>query len=187
VAVLAVPNLITLLRLLCSPLLVWLLVSGDYKTAFVTTILAGVTDWLDGLAARHFHSGGKLGILFDPLADKALLVTLFVTLTALHFIPGWLLWLVIVRDLVIVTGALLVRWRRGIREFRPSLLGKVSTFFQILYVLFVLLETAFPYDRLPLLTEAALFSCAIFTALSGLNYVRIGIGMARRPPVAQAI
>jgi cardiolipin synthase (CMP-forming) len=91
-----------------------------------------------------------------------------------------MLTLVIGRDLVIVIGALLVRLLRGVRKFLPSTVGKVSTFFQIVLVLLALLYAAFPFQAFLWLKCTALWLSAFFTALSGSDYVRRGILMARR-------
>jgi cardiolipin synthase len=173
------PNFITSLRLIASPVLVWLLIQFRFRAALALVLLAGLTDWLDGFAARRFGASGRLGAILDPLADKTMLVLLFITLGLLGFIPLWLAALVIIRDMVIVAGAALLRFFRDIRIFKPSGLGKVSTFFQIVFVLLVLLHTAFPGQLIRLLKDAALICTTAFTFLSGLGYVRLGIRLAR--------
>ncbi len=175
-----VPNAITLLRLFASPVSAWLIVQRRFREALALGILAGLTDWFDGFAARRLKVRGNLGVILDPLADKFLLVTLFLALAAVGLIRFWLLALVIGRDLVIVIGALLLRLFRDVHQFRPSTLGKVSTFFQIIFVLMVLLYAAFPYELLLWLRTAALALTALFTALSGIEYVRLGIRLTRR-------
>jgi len=173
------PNFITSLRLLASPLSVWLLTHFRFRAALALVLLAGLTDWLDGFAARRYGASGRLGAILDPLADKTMLVLLFVTLGLLGFIPPWLVALVIVRDLVIVIGAALLRFFRNIRIFRPSVLGKVSTFFQIVFVLLILLQTAFPDPVIRLLENVAMICTTAFTFLSGIGYVRLGVRLAR--------
>jgi cardiolipin synthase (CMP-forming) len=174
------PHILTSLRLVASPLLVWLIVQGRFASALLVVLLAGVTDWLDGFTARRLGVTGKLGLILDPLADKVMLVTLFLVLAYVALIPLWLVALVMGRDLVIVIGALLVRMFRGIRKFTPSMLGKVSTFFQITFVLLVLLYAAIPIALLLWLKVLALILTAAFTAASGAGYVYRGIQMARR-------
>jgi len=181
-----IPHALTLLRLFLAPLLVWLIVSSRFREALLLVILAGLTDWFDGFAARRLGVTGRLGIILDPLADKALLVTLFLVLAYVALIPGWVLALVMGRDLVIVIGALLLRIFRNIRKFVPSTVGKVSTFFQIVYVLLVLLDAAFPLQLLDWLRLLALLLTTLFTAWSGYGYVRLGIQLTRLPPVAAA-
>ncbi len=180
-----IPNLITSLRLICSPILVWLLIESKFKAALALVLFAGLTDWFDGFAARHVGVSGRLGTILDPLADKTMLVALFLTMGVLGLIPAWLFALVIVRDLVIVTGSALLRIFRNIRKFVPSLLGKVSTFFQIVFVLLVLLDAAFPDELLLVLKTIALVCAAVFTFVSGFGYVRLGIRLARQPAVVQ--
>lgn len=161
-------------------MLVWLLIQSRFREALGLAVLAGLTDWFDGYAARKLNVTGRLGVILDPLADKIMLVTLFVALTIVGLIQGWLLGLVIGRDLIILTGALLLRIFRGIHKFLPSTLGKVSTFFQIMLVLMVLLNSAFRYRLFFWLEITAILLCAFFTAFSGLDYIRKGIQMTRR-------
>lgn len=175
------PDVLTVLRLTLAPLVAFLLIHREFRAALALVIIAGLTDWLDGFAARRLQTTSRLGVVLDPLADKVLLVTLFIALAAIRLIPVWLLSLVIARDLVIVLGAFLLRLFRDITQFLPSTLGKISTFFQIVFVLMVLLEAAFPLVVLLWLAMLALALTAFFTAISGLDYIRRGIQMARQP------
>ena len=175
-----IPHSLTLLRIILSPLLVWLILKSNFGTALGVVVLAGVTDWLDGYAARKLGVMGRLGAILDPMADKLMLVTLFFVLAYVALIPIWLLVLVMGRDLVIVSGALLVRIFRNIRKFVPSIIGKVSTFFQIVFVFLVLLYAAVPIPFVHFLEILALILTTLFTTLSGIGYVRLGIRMARR-------
>ncbi|MFL6415377.1 MAG: CDP-alcohol phosphatidyltransferase family protein, partial [Bryobacteraceae bacterium] len=132
------------------------------------------------------RANNTAGVLLDPMADKVMLVTLFIVLAVIHLIDGWMLALVLGRDLVIVCGAGLLRAFRGYQRFVPSILGKVSTFFQIVLVFLVLTRAAYPYRFLLWLETLAVLLCALFTGLSGIDYIRRGIEMTRRPrPVAQ--
>jgi cardiolipin synthase len=175
----AIPHLITVFRLLCAPLIAWLLYSSRFREALVLLLFAGLSDWLDGFAARRLNSAGHVGVVLDPLADKVLLVTLFIVLSLLRLIPFWMLALAVGRDVVIVIGALLVHLLRGARKFLPSMLGKVSTFFQIVLILLALLYAAFPFRGFLWLEYIALFLSAFFTIVSGLDYVRRGVLIAR--------
>ncbi len=180
------PDFITFVRLAASPFLAWLLLESRFREALALVLLAGLTDWLDGFAARRLGVSGRLGVVLDPLADKVLLVTLFVVLGAVRLIPVWLVFLAIGRDVVIVVGALLLRMFRDIRRFAPSMLGKVSTFFQIVLVLLVLLHAAFPYEFIFWLEITALILTTLFTILSGLDYIWLGIRLAARRVVRTA-
>jgi len=179
-----VPDSFTIARVFASPLLAWLLLRHEFRLALLLVAFAGVTDWLDGFAARKLGVTGKVGVVLDPLADKTLLVTLFLALGVLRLVPLWMLALVIGRDLTIVGGSLLLRIFRNRRRFIPSILGKISTFFQIVFVLLVLIRAAVPtYDWLRWLEITALIFSAILTTLSGADYIRKGIWMTRQPPV----
>ena len=174
------PHFLTLLRLVSAPFLAWLITRSDFKAALGIVAFAGVTDWLDGYTARRLGVPGRVGVILDPMADKVMLVTLFVALSYVALIPLWMLILVMGRDVIIVAGALLLRLFRNVRKFVPSMLGKVSTFFQIVFVLLVLLYAAVPYSILLWLKMTALALTAFFTGLSGLGYIRLGIQMARK-------
>jgi cardiolipin synthase (CMP-forming) len=174
------PNFITILRFLVSPVLAALLCYQRFYAALGLVVFAGITDWLDGYAARKLNVSGKTGVLLDPLADKALLVTLFLALGYIGLIPRWLLALVIGRDLVIVIGSVLLRIFRNVQRFVPSVVGKVSTFFQIVFVLLVLLSATFSHPIFTWLKDTALVLTTVFTALSGVGYVRKGIQLTRR-------
>jgi cardiolipin synthase len=179
-----VPDAFTVARFFASPLLAWLLWQHEFRLGLLLVALAGVTDWLDGYSARKLGVTGKIGVVLDPLADKTLLVTLFLTLGALRLVPLWMLALAIGRDLVIVGGSLLLRIFRNRRRFIPTILGKISTFFQIVFVLLVLIRAAVPpYAWLLWLETVALILTAIFTSASGLDYIWKGIVMTRQPPV----
>lgn len=180
-----VPDAFTIARFFASPLVAWLLLKHEFRLGLLLVALAGATDWMDGFAARKLGVTGKVGVLLDPLADKTLLVTLFIALGVVGLVPMWMLLLAIGRDLVIVFGSLLLRIFRNRRRFIPSIIGKISTFFQIVFVLLVLIHAAVPaYTWLLWLETVALILTAIFTSLSGLDYVRKGIIMTRQPPAS---
>lgn len=172
------PHILTISRLAASPFVVWLLLRSRFEEALLITVVAGATDWLDGFLARRLRASGKLGAVLDPIADKTLLVTLFLTLGYVRLIPAWLILLVVARDVMIVVGALLLRSLRNVRQFLPSPLGKVSTFFQIVLVLVVLLEICYKIRTLFWLQRAAFASVALFTVASGADYAQRGVMMA---------
>lgn len=174
------PNVLTFTRLLSAPVLAWLILRSRFREALMLAVVAGISDWLDGVAARRLGTSGHLGVVLDPLADKVLLVTLFFVLTAVGLIPVWLTALVFGRDVMIVVGAWLLRWLRGPRQFLPSMLGKISTFFQIMLILAVLLYAVFAGELLHVLKSAGIVVTTIFTGLSGADYVRRGWRMAAR-------
>jgi cardiolipin synthase (CMP-forming) len=179
-----IPLFLTLFRLLSSPLLAWLLFRSRFREALFLIFVAGITDWLDGWSARRLHVSGKVGVVLDPLADKVLLTTLFIVLGLIGLLPLWILALGIGRDLVIVTGAFLLRVLRGYRQFLPSVWGKVSTFFQIVLVFLILTHAAYPHRFLEYLANLALLLATFFTVISGIDYVRRGIEMTKRRSAA---
>ncbi|MEK6654814.1 MAG: CDP-alcohol phosphatidyltransferase family protein, partial [Thermodesulfobacteriota bacterium] len=99
-----IPNLLTLLRIIMVPVIVILLIQGSFLKALIVFIAASLTDALDGFLARVLHQQTVLGSYLDPIADKALLASSFVTLSVLHIIPGWLTVIVISRDFIILLG-----------------------------------------------------------------------------------
>jgi len=176
--------------LLSAPLAGWLVLERRFGLALAITFLAAASDWLDGWAARHIdHGQTEIGAVLDPIADKVFLITLFLCCGPAGLIPIWLVSLVLGRDLVIVAGSLLIRWRRGPVRFLPLPVGKVSTFFQILSVILVLLYgwggglggwggALFASALFRLMKNLALAQTAFFTALSGAAYIRRGIEIA---------
>lgn len=177
-----IPNLISTLRLAAAPLVAWLVIQQRFGTALLVGIFAGVTDWLDGFAARKLKVRSESGTYLDPAADKALLVAAFLSLGWTKQIPAWLVFLVLGRDVVIVVGVVLLWKFRSRTHFPPLLSGKVSTFFQIVTVVLVLLSAVFPGRVFSILRFLSFVCTAFFTGLSGFNYIRRGIEMTKRQP-----
>ena len=146
-------NWLTLLRILLIPVFVTLLVYEQRGPALAVFLAAALTDSLDGWVARQRGSQSRLGAFLDPLADKLLLVSSFVTLTWLRALPFWIAAVVISRDVILMVGALAIHMAGGRITPRPSRVGKLATFFQILTVLLGLLA---PFYALPPLTAGVL-------------------------------
>ena len=169
-----VPNILTLSRILLTPLLMWFLVNRKMNQALVVFLVAGMTDVLDGFIARLFHQKSRFGAFLDPLADKFLLVSSFLILGRLGLIPLWLVLIVVIRDLVIVAGTIALYLFRVQVEIRPTSLGKLTTLTQLLTVLLALGSSLFqvsPWDRL------VVGITAMLSIASGVQYVRKGIDM----------
>jgi len=164
------PNLICVLRLaLIWPVLATLH-AGQYLAALALFVAAAVSDGLDGYLAKRFRWTSELGKFLDPLADKLLLVAVFIECAWLELVPWWLTAAVVARDVLIGLGALVFRLWFGPLHGRPTLISKLNTGAQLLYVMLVLLSAA---ERLPLrevLDAAALVTFAT-TVISGLHYV----------------
>ncbi|MBV1707749.1 MAG: CDP-alcohol phosphatidyltransferase family protein [Hyphomicrobiales bacterium] len=136
------PNMLTLGRLCLVPLTVWLILSAQWSWAFAMFALAGLSDGLDGFIAKHYDMKTELGAWLDPLADKALLVCLFISLAAVSLLPLWLTILVVSRDLMIVSGVVLAMLMARGMEIRPLMVSKANTAAQIVLVGFVLAAKA---------------------------------------------
>jgi len=167
-----IPNIITAFRFLLVPPVVVLLLQDRFAAALVVFGIAGFSDALDGYLAKHYHWSSRLGALMDPLADKLLLLSSFVTLGWLGWIPYWLVGLVILRDLVIVTGAIVYHLRIERLEAEPRPASKLNTFAQILLVLAVMFSQGI--QQLPVSwLEVLEYGVLCTTIWSGLDYVWI--------------
>jgi len=136
------PNILTIARMLLVAPLVYLLLNGHYVAALVLAVASGISDWLDGALARRFGWQSRFGGMLDPLADKLLMISVYAALAWMGELPAWLFWLVVVRDLVIVTGGLIYHYR--IEPFRaePTRLSKFNTLCQVLLMWAVLMALA---------------------------------------------
>jgi cardiolipin synthase len=172
-------NWLTLLRILLIPVFVTLLVYRRPGPALIVFAIAALTDLLDGWAARHWKDESSLGAFLDPMADKLLLTSSFVTLTYLKVLPFWIAAVVISRDAILVFGALLIYMLGSRIRPRPTWAGKAATFFQVLVVLGGLLGRVFPV-HLPL--WSVLWLAAGFTVISGLQYIYQGMRFLNAPP-----
>lgn len=167
------PNILTFGRLLAVPVTVWMLVSERPEPAFWLFIVAGLTDALDGALARLLNARTALGRYLDPLADKALLVSIYVVLGVFQrHIPLWLTVLVVSRDLLIVVFGLALRQFAGHVYQRPLFISKVNTAAQILLAGLVLAQLGLHWP-LPLLTDLTVALVALTTLGSGLSYLRM--------------
>lgn len=164
------PNAITVFRFLLVPPVVVLLLYDRFAAALMVFAVAGVSDAIDGFLAKRFHWTSELGALMDPLADKLLLIGSFITLGYLGWIPLWLVALVMLRDLVIVSGALGYHFFVESLQAAPSLVSKLNTLTQILLVLAVMFNRGI--QELPASWLSALLYIVLATTLwSGLDYV----------------
>ncbi|KAF0115877.1 MAG: CDP-diacylglycerol--glycerol-3-phosphate 3-phosphatidyltransferase [Rhodospirillaceae bacterium] len=141
-----IPNCLTLLRLLATPVAVWLIGENMMATAFWLFAAAALTDAVDGAIAKLFNACTRIGGYLDPLADKALLVGVYVSLGFADHLPRWLVILVVFRDIVIVGGAVLYELAIGHLVMRPLLISKVNTLGQIVLASMVLGGHGFDMD-----------------------------------------
>ncbi len=165
-----IPNFITLARMLTVPLLVWLILNDRLVPAFWIFIAAGVSDAVDGFVAKRFNSETNLGKFLDPLADKAVLVSVFVSLGYADLLETWLIILVVFRDVLIIGGAILYETLTHSLTMEPLMISKVNTVAQIVLAASALGVNAFEINDggfIGLLVIAV----AATTLLSGAAYV----------------
>ena len=170
---LTIPNLITLFRIILTPLFIIFLIQGNYRKALVVFVLAGVSDMADGLIARTWQQKSRLGSYLDPLADKLLMAASFVTLSIYHQIPSWLTVVVLSRDVILAVGVVIFRLADIPLVVRPSLAGKWTTTFQLVTVGFVLLNKIWAFP--PLVLPVFFYVTGALTTISGLQYFYRGI------------
>lgn len=178
--IVTLPNLLTVFRMVLIPVFVSLLFYQRFVLALAVFVSAGVTDGLDGLLARRFNQKSQLGTILDPIADKLMLVTAFVVLSMRSVfpqplpshlpVPFWVTVAVISRDVFILVGAAAINIVTGFRGFRPSILGKINTFVQIVAIGAIIFAASVPYGTgyyLPTI-YTTVFALAV---LSGAHYV----------------
>jgi cardiolipin synthase len=184
--IVTIPNVLTVIRMVLVPVFVITLYYQRFILALTIFLCAGITDGLDGMLARRFNQKSQLGTILDPIADKLLLVTSFITLSlpaiinraalpephqSLHLpVPFWVTTAVISRDVFIIVGAAAINVVTGFRNFSPSWLGKANTVVQIAAIFVILLSTHLPILRGYLLPTvyATVFT---FALLSGVHYI----------------
>ena len=164
------PNFISLGRLLSVPATIWLIVSGHLSVAFWLFAVAGASDAVDGFIAKRFGMDTRLGFYLDPLADKARLVSAYITLGTAGYLPDWLVILVVSRDLLIIGAVLLSHALAQRIEFQPVMISKANTFAQIVLAVAVLAEPGLGVDlgdTVPVLVYAV----GATTVVSGATYL----------------
>ena len=165
-----IPNIITSFRiLLVVPILVTLL-REQYHLAFYLCALAGFSDAVDGFLARRYSWTSRFGSIADPIADKLLLMSCFVSLAYLDKIPMWLLVAVLGRDIIIIGGATLLHFMLGPYDFAPSYISKANTFFQIIFLSLVIYNLAFG-DLSQQLITIIMITVFVTTVASLVDYI----------------
>jgi cardiolipin synthase (CMP-forming) len=167
---LSIPNLITLARILAVPVILWAITSGEMRIAFILFLVAGLSDLVDGFLAKRFGMATELGAYLDPLADKAMIVSIYVALGIVEAIPRWLVILVVSRDIMIV-GAVILSWvvDKPVK-LKPLTISKLNTVVQIIFATVVLAALAFRWE-IPLVINALIGLVAALTLLSITFYV----------------
>jgi cardiolipin synthase len=178
-----IPNAICVVRILLIIPFVSALFAGSFTTALILIVVAGLSDALDGFLARTFDWRTRLGSLLDPAADKLLVVSAFVSLAWLGIVPPGLAVIVVLRDIVIVSGALMYQRVAGKLEGEPILISKLNTLCQLVFIVLSITHAQWAEPSAGWLI--LLGATVVFTSItSGLTYVLIWSGRAHRHAVA---
>lgn len=167
---LTVPNIITIGRFLLVPAVIWALLSGNVGWALAFFVTAGVSDGVDGFIARHFNQHSRLGAYLDPIADKLLLVTVFVVLGLMGELPLWLVVAAVSRDALIIGAVMLSTVMGNPVEMKPLYVSKANTAAQILLAAIVLADLAFTAD-FSALRWYLVYLSGLLTVASGAAYL----------------
>jgi len=170
-----IPNILTIIRILLTPLFVIFLLRDMFSFALLVFSIAAVSDGLDGLLARYFNQYSVLGAYLDPIADKLLLVSAFVSLAVLKIIPPWLTVIVISRDIMIVIGILIFAMTDIPIEMKPSLVSKCTTVAQLFTIFLTLLDPQIPGTQI--IKQLLFWITAGLTVTSGLHYIYFGLNV----------
>jgi cardiolipin synthase (CMP-forming) len=167
-----VPNSLTILRILLIPVYVGFLIYEQFDYALGVLFVAGLTDGLDGTIARVANQRTQLGAFLDPLADKLLLTTGFITLSVMHLIPLWVTILVVSRDLILMLGTVVAQFTDARVDISPTILGKGTTVIQLVTLVLVVFLASRNIDLSTI--QPLLYLMAIVTLMSGLHYLYRG-------------
>jgi cardiolipin synthase (CMP-forming) len=170
-AELSIPNLITLGRILLVPVVVWAITAGEMRVAFVLFLAAGISDAVDGFLAKRFGMATELGAYLDPLADKAMLVSIYVALGITDAVPRWLVILVVSRDIMIVSAVILSWLVDKPVPLKPLGVSKLNTVAQISLACVVMAAVGFEFD-------ASLAVMALTAVVTALTLLSIGFYVA---------
>ena len=169
-----IPNILSLLRILFVPLILWLIILELYFIAAISITIVGITDWLDGYIARKFHSETVIGFYLDAVADKVLIVTIYLLLGIKLLLPLYLLILIVFRE-ILISGSYLFGLALKIKHsLRPIFISKVNTFFQILLLIFICLTSIHDLEELNyfiIIKNILIIIVIITTFISSLTYI----------------
>lgn len=165
-----IPNFITIARLLIVPMVIVMMTQGNWQTAFILFVIAGISDGLDGFIARQFDMRSEFGAHIDPLADKALMISIFATLAIIGDLPVWFAVLVVFRDVMILAAVMLSWVMERPVKIRPLMVSKLNTAAQIAFAAMILATKSFGID-MGALNQAALMLVAFLTIASAAAYL----------------
>ena len=165
-----IPNYITIFRFFLVPFVIYAIFSDQMALALVGFLVAGLSDAVDGFIARRYNQRSELGTYLDPIADKILLVSIFVVFGYLSLLPLWLIYLVVSRDAMIIGAVVLSTVMGNPVKMHPLLVSKANTATQIVLAAFVLADLTFTLDY-PLLQSGLIWLVALLTGLSATAYL----------------
>jgi cardiolipin synthase len=168
---LTIADQITILRLIFIPLFAILEIERSYGWALAVLAAAIISDSLDGTLARYLHQESPVGVALDPIADKFLMATAFLLLAFRGALPWWITIVVLSRDVGLIITALLITLIAGYRPFRPSLLGKVSTFFQLATIFVAVYSQVHVTFATHAVVHLAIYLTLAFTIASSVHYL----------------
>jgi len=175
-------NILTIIRIFLVPLFIISIGYNKPLLALSIFAIAGLTDALDGYIARRFNQETLLGKILDPIADKFLLVSSFIFIYNSNFevrMPFWYVVIVISRDIFILLGSLVIYLIKGNLKIEPSIFGKATTFFQIVSIITILVANIIPIDKH--IIDGTIYISSIFTILSALTYLNMGLEQLKNP------
>lgn len=167
----ALPNLISIARLVAVPVVVWLILADRMAVAFWIFIGAGLSDAIDGYLAKRLNARTVLGSYLDPLADKLLLIAIYLLLGRSGHIPVWLVVLVIARDAALLAGSLLVVKSDRTAAMQPLLVSKLNTSFQLVLAALVMAQLGLGWPDIGVGRDILVYAVAVTTVLSGSAYL----------------
>jgi len=167
------PNLLTIIRILLTPLFVILLLRGLYGSALLVFSIAGISDGLDGFIARYYNQRTTLGAYLDPIADKLLLASAFVSMAVLKILPSWVAVIVITRDVLIIMGIAIFTITEKSYRVKPSIISKITTVSQITTIILTLINVSTMAFTTLMIILFRITSA--LTTVSGLHYIYLGM------------
>lgn len=173
-----IPNILSVIRILLTPLFVIFLFKDFYNLALLIFAIAAISDILDGLFARYLNQRTALGSYLDPVADKLLLTSAFIILAVVEMVPGWLAVIVISRDILIILGVVIFSIENVSLVIKPSIASKCTTVAQVSTILFVLLNPDIPGAYI--MRWSFYWLTAGLTITSGLHYLYIGMNIVQK-------
>jgi cardiolipin synthase (CMP-forming) len=164
-----IPNLITTIRIILTPIFVIYIINDELISGLVVIVISGLSDGIDGMVARLFNQKSKLGAYLDPLADKIILISAFITLSVRHLLPSWLTVLVISRDVLILMG-ISIMFLNGMKiNIKPAISSKITTCLQFITLISVLAKEYL--SRFDNYYRYLFYMTALFTTISFLQYM----------------